>query len=104
MLVFGTFIILWSTTLSYISRVHKLLIQLSISDDSISRYAVSVTQTKITTESLESYRIINWSFPLLVLLGIQLVVLMYWLNSIQNKTVSLYDADGNDASLNKPEG
>lgn len=76
----GTFIWLWMAVLNYVTRVNRLLLEIDISGAPISDYSVSVIQTKITTAHLEEYRVINWSFPLLVLLGVLILALVHKVN------------------------
>ncbi len=90
----GVFVSVWTTVLNYTTKVNKLFLQLEISHEHISDYSVSIFQTKILT-TLQEYRIINWSFPFLVLLGILLLILVHRLNRYQKDN---YSARGNEAA------
>lgn len=73
---FGTFMLLWVSTSNYYSRIQKLIGELISSNDPILHYSSSMIRTGIITES-GYYKIFNWGFPLLVLLGVLLLVLIY---------------------------
>ena len=101
---FGTFMLLWVSASHYYSRVQKLIGQLISSNDSIWHYSSSMIRTGIVTES-EYYRIFNWGFPLLVLLGVLLLVLMYTVSrqakasASAEETVEAVITSNNDAKV-----
>lgn len=97
----GMFVSLWTTVLHYTTRVNKLFFQFEISHEHISDYSVSIIQTKIST-TLQEYRIINWSFLFLVLLGILLIILVYRLNHYPEDERSSCDSDEDARNCNMP--
>lgn len=98
---FGTFMLLLVSISHYYSRIQKLIGQLISSDDSMWHYSSSMIRTGIITES-EYYRIYNWGFPLLVLLGVLLIVLIYSVShqikelSTRNETDEASDTSNDD--------
>ncbi len=98
---FGAFILYWTGTSYYHSRVHKILDELVSSNDAIWYYSTSMVRTGIITES-EYYRVYNWGFPLLILLGVLLIALMHTVSrpkkesSCADKVVEVASASNND--------
>lgn len=101
---FGTFMLLWVSTSCYYSKVQKLIGELISSNDSLWHYSSSMIRTGIITES-GYYKIFNWGFPLLVLLGVLLLVLMYTVSrqakasASAEETVEAVITSNNDAKV-----